>query len=545
MSVLNRKLFNRGGRVSSRGVGITSGLATPRRGYVDRPGSYAGHDGAETSLPSRFDELFQEKRETLESIVPDRPEFNRFQAATPALLNFFSNLMSGRSLQGGLGGALDITGQALQESTPLFNQALAEARQDKANRRAEDLQIGLQAFSAAESALAAEQELEAEKPVFRHKGTFTEIYTYPTDENDPNYDPDKAGQKFERVIAISAKDTSLGTEYGEEEILSEVPYVDGSPPTSKATNVLFKTGLLENEILGGVTFNDGRTFYYKPGDPNADENGLVNINTYDGTFEFLTSQTTDKKSDLLSTKDISDLTGQISQFSQTIASGSDLLKQGQNLGSNLNTFNRFILDTGGNFLGQFSPTAKQALFDFFEENPDDLTKFIVDARTFAAQMIAPFTGEGSARISEPERELTNQTVRLFDGIIDAESALAAIEASISLTYLSQHRALLTLDEGYRTNAVNNPEENYNDWGLSKSATEFHTKALRELGLSDATIKSTILKMQTMEKSGLSELLNITTSFNNRPTDSINSAQQLLYASGDGVTVGNASDTFLR
>ena len=155
MSVLNRKLFNRGGRVSSRGVGITSGLATPRRGYVDRPGSYAGHDGAETSLPSRFDELFQEKRETLESIVPPREDFNRFQAATPALLNFFSNLMSGRSLQGGLGGALDITGQALQQSTPLFNQALAEARQDKANRRAEDLQIGLQAFSSAESALEA------------------------------------------------------------------------------------------------------------------------------------------------------------------------------------------------------------------------------------------------------------------------------------------------------------------------------------------------------------------------------------------------------
>ena len=47
MSVLNRKLFNRGGRVSSRGVGITSGLATPRRGYVDRPGSYAGHDDAD------------------------------------------------------------------------------------------------------------------------------------------------------------------------------------------------------------------------------------------------------------------------------------------------------------------------------------------------------------------------------------------------------------------------------------------------------------------------------------------------------------------
>ena len=42
MSIYTRKLFNRGGQVSSRGVGITSGLATPKRGYVDRPGSYQG-----------------------------------------------------------------------------------------------------------------------------------------------------------------------------------------------------------------------------------------------------------------------------------------------------------------------------------------------------------------------------------------------------------------------------------------------------------------------------------------------------------------------
>ena len=33
MSVLGRKLFNKGGQVSSRGVCITSGLATTVRGY--------------------------------------------------------------------------------------------------------------------------------------------------------------------------------------------------------------------------------------------------------------------------------------------------------------------------------------------------------------------------------------------------------------------------------------------------------------------------------------------------------------------------------
>ena len=135
---------------------------------------------------------------------------------------------------------------------------------------------------------------------------------------------------------------------------------------------MFTSGPLNNKTVGGVVFNDGRTFYYDPENQNADERGLVDIKDYDGTFEFFTSQTSDKKSDLLSTKDISDLTGQISQFSQTIASGSDLLKQGQSLGSNLNTLNRFILDQGGNLLGQFSPRGKQALFDFFDENDKNL-----------------------------------------------------------------------------------------------------------------------------------------------------------------------------
>ena len=52
MSVLKRRMFNRGGMVTSRGTGITSGLATPKRGYVDGPGSYSGHDKDAETLPS-------------------------------------------------------------------------------------------------------------------------------------------------------------------------------------------------------------------------------------------------------------------------------------------------------------------------------------------------------------------------------------------------------------------------------------------------------------------------------------------------------------
>ena len=50
MSVLKRRMFNRGGMVTSRGTGITSGLDTPKRGYVDGPGSYAGIEDIKSDL---------------------------------------------------------------------------------------------------------------------------------------------------------------------------------------------------------------------------------------------------------------------------------------------------------------------------------------------------------------------------------------------------------------------------------------------------------------------------------------------------------------
>jgi hypothetical protein len=41
--ILRRPMF-RGGRVDSRGTGITSGLDKPKRGYVNETGSYAGEE---------------------------------------------------------------------------------------------------------------------------------------------------------------------------------------------------------------------------------------------------------------------------------------------------------------------------------------------------------------------------------------------------------------------------------------------------------------------------------------------------------------------
>ena len=129
MAVLNRKLFNRGGQVSSRGVGITSGLATPKRGYVDRPGSYQGV--GEATLPTKMDNITSDAQayfDLLKANTPERAPFDRRAANVEPLLTLFGNLMSGTSYQGGLGGALEIAGKGLKEAAPGFQRAINERR---------------------------------------------------------------------------------------------------------------------------------------------------------------------------------------------------------------------------------------------------------------------------------------------------------------------------------------------------------------------------------------------------------------------------------
>ena len=129
MSVLGRKLFNRGGQVSSRGVGITSGLATPKRGYVDRPGSYQGV--GEATLPTKMDNITADTQsyyDLLKEYTPERKPFDRRAANVEPLLTLFGNLMSGTSYQGGLGGALEIAGKSLKEAAPGFQRAINERR---------------------------------------------------------------------------------------------------------------------------------------------------------------------------------------------------------------------------------------------------------------------------------------------------------------------------------------------------------------------------------------------------------------------------------
>tara|TARA_R110000751_G_C13578348_1_gene459550 strand:+ start:121 stop:597 length:477 start_codon:yes stop_codon:yes gene_type:complete len=157
MSVLKRRLFNRGGQVvSSRGVGITSGLTTPKRGYVNGPGSYAG-EGIE-NMPSTQQDFFQKNREMLQSLYPERKTESRLSAASPALLALSSALLSGKSYQGGVGGALDILGQGLEKSTPFFNEVVNNRRKEDNAVREESINMDLQALN-----MAREDQAEYEK----------------------------------------------------------------------------------------------------------------------------------------------------------------------------------------------------------------------------------------------------------------------------------------------------------------------------------------------------------------------------------------------
>ncbi len=93
MSVLNRKLFNRGGKVSSRGVGITSGL-------IDQPVQKFQSGGS----------------------------VSKQEALAPFFADLSGRLLAGRSFDQGIGGALQIGGEALSGSAPLLQQGLATYR---------------------------------------------------------------------------------------------------------------------------------------------------------------------------------------------------------------------------------------------------------------------------------------------------------------------------------------------------------------------------------------------------------------------------------
>ena len=114
MSVLKRQMFNRGG-FAHRGTGITSGLVPAFK--------HAGEVDVEKikKQQKEFYELMKDVRGE-----EDRP--SKFELLGPAAMQFFGSLMSGKSYQGGFGGAMDILGQSLVSTTPALQDAMKESR---------------------------------------------------------------------------------------------------------------------------------------------------------------------------------------------------------------------------------------------------------------------------------------------------------------------------------------------------------------------------------------------------------------------------------
>ena len=167
MSVLRRNMF-RGGGFAHRGTGITTGL-TPVRGYANGGEIYragakkptldqianrnvinrandsfnatmdllaiqnamakAQNEADENQPPKdEFKSNFEKNLALLKGVQTEKKPFDRFEAATPALMTMFGEWMSGGSYQGGLGGALEIAGRGISKAAPQFGEAIKAKR---------------------------------------------------------------------------------------------------------------------------------------------------------------------------------------------------------------------------------------------------------------------------------------------------------------------------------------------------------------------------------------------------------------------------------
>ena len=146
MSVLKRRLFSKGGQVSSRGVGITSGLVIPKY---------------ENGGLSTQEDFFEKNREMLSRYYQPQEEQSRLKAASPALLALGSALLSGKSYQGGLGGALEILGGATAQATPFFDDMIKQRRAEKNAARQEAFNLDMKALD------FAREDMEAQEAKFK------------------------------------------------------------------------------------------------------------------------------------------------------------------------------------------------------------------------------------------------------------------------------------------------------------------------------------------------------------------------------------------
>ena len=197
MSVLRRSMF-RGGGYAHRGTGITTGLV-PVRGYANGGNVLRGDtaftqkereaeivtpstiendriENAQNSMTKYFNNMkiqimldnmpepesglrktYNEYLDMIQGIKGKREPVSNFELLAPSALTFFGGLMSGKSFQGGIGGALDIAGQSLQSATPQLESALASKRALKESRMDAEDATKMKALDMAYDDLAAER----------------------------------------------------------------------------------------------------------------------------------------------------------------------------------------------------------------------------------------------------------------------------------------------------------------------------------------------------------------------------------------------------
>jgi hypothetical protein len=309
------------------------------------------------------------------------------------------------------------------------------------------------------------------------------------------------GKTYKQTIALFSRGSEGDDPEWKNELIFEEEIIPDQPKRSASGNIIIKSGPNKGKTFGAIEFQNGTIKYYDPLSERADNRGLV---TPQGEFQFFTSSVVGDKESVLGDQGYEDTVKSVADLSTALATGANLLDQALLLGNDLDTFQTAILKKGGNFLGQFGELGdemRQALYDAFDSDPAALDKFLVQARQFVAQMISPLTGEGTSRISEPEREMTNQALGLFNGINDSKSAIAAIEAAVAMTYVTQHRNLLTLETPDYLSVYDPSAEQ----GVNIQGGNFHISRLQALGLTASTIKSTIERMRDMEMLGLNYL----------------------------------------
>ena len=315
----------------------------------------------------------------------------------------------------------------------------------------------------------------------------------------------KDGKKYKQTIGVYSRTLKGQEPEWKDQLIFEEQIIPGDPKRSSSGNIVMTSGPNEGKTFGAIEFQDGTVMYYDPLNPDRDTRGFV---IPDGTYNFFESTLMGDRATVFGKVNMQDVAENASVLSQTLSTGGSLLKQGLMLNNDLDTFQRNILKYGGDFLGQFGTFGdemRQGLYNYFGADDKALNQFVFEARTFVAQMITPITGETTGRISEPERELSNEALGLFHGIQDAQTAMVAIEAATAITYLSQHRNMYVLDAP-NVNKVWDPTgEN----ALNKDAVNFHLNRFQALGFSPPTAKRLIERMRDMEMLGLAELQNIT------------------------------------